>query len=105
PVTKKAKPKNIAPVAPLPAPGHDAMPGMPMPQDGQPAQPHNDGPHHMPGHDTQPANKPSQEMSHDMPGMDMGDHSMTMHGLLGGYAMSREASGTSWQPQAAPHSA
>ena len=27
-----------------------------------------------------------------------------MHGLLGGYAMSREASGTSWQPEAAPHS-
>jgi len=55
-----------------------------------------------------------------MPGMEM-DHSamnhgemahaamkhgaMAMHGLLGGYGMSREASGTSWQPQAAPHSA
>jgi hypothetical protein len=41
----------------------------------------------------------------DMAGMDMGDtgHTMTMHGLLGGYPMSREASGTSWQPDAAPH--
>src|SRR3954464_7253655 len=53
-------------------------------------------------------------MHHDMsgmPGMDpmmMGDamhHGMAMHGLLGGYGMSREASGTSWQPEAAPHSA
>ena len=42
---------------------------------------------------------------HDMPGMGDMSHDMTMHGLLGGYAMSREASGTSWQPQAAPHSA
>jgi hypothetical protein len=42
-------------------------------------------------------------MSHDMAGMDMSSDGMTMHGLLGGYGMSREASGTSWQPQAAPH--
>jgi hypothetical protein len=47
---------------------------------------------------------------HDMPGMDMAgmdhmdmDHDMAMHGLLGGYALSREASGTSWQPDAASH--
>ncbi len=39
-------------------------------------------------------------MSHDMAGM---SHAMAMHGLLGGYGMSREASGTSWQPEAAPH--
>src|ERR1700760_4557201 len=38
----------------------------------------------------------------DMSGMDM-SHPMAMHGLLGSYGMSREASGTSWQPQAAPH--
>jgi len=44
-------------------------------------------------------------MNHDMPGMDHGAMDMPMHGLLGGYGMSREASGTSWQPQAAPHSA
>ena len=43
-------------------------------------------------------------MDQDMAGMDM-SHPMTMHGLLGGYGMSREASGTSWQPQAAPHDA
>jgi hypothetical protein len=39
----------------------------------------------------------------DMSGMAMGGDAMAMHGLLGGYGMSREASGTSWQPQAAPH--
>ena len=43
-------------------------------------------------------------MDHDMAGMDM-SHPMAMHGLLGGYGMSREASGTSWQPDAAPHAA
>ena len=36
----------------------------------------------------------------DMPGMDMGQ---AMTGALGGYAMTREASGTSWQPDASPH--
>lgn len=54
---------------------------------------------------------PGMDMSHmdhgDMQGMDMSgmdmSHPMTMHGLLGGYGMSREASGTSWQPEAAPH--
>ncbi|HEY4076423.1 MAG TPA: hypothetical protein VGM26_05760 [Rhizomicrobium sp.] len=49
---------------------------------------------------------PGMDMDHDVAGMDMGDHKMggmAMHGLLGGYAMSREASGTSWQPDAAPH--
>ena len=43
------------------------------------------------------------DMSHGMAGMDMG--AATMHGLLGAYAMNREASGTSWQPDAAPHNA
>lgn len=37
----------------------------------------------------------------DMSGMDVGD--MPMSGMYGPYAMSREASGTSWQPQAAKH--
>jgi hypothetical protein len=46
------------------------------------------------------------DMSHmdmsgaDMPGMDMG-HAMT--GAFGPYPMTREASGTSWQPDASPH--
>jgi hypothetical protein len=38
----------------------------------------------------------------DMPGMD--HHSMhAMRGLLGSYPMSREASGTAWQPESTPH--
>lgn len=37
-------------------------------------------------------------MDHDMGGMEM-----SAAGLLGDYPMSRDASGTSWQPDAAPH--
>src|SRR5262245_17118490 len=37
----------------------------------------------------------------DMSGMSMG--AMAMSGMYGPYPMSREASGTSWQPQAARH--
>jgi len=36
----------------------------------------------------------------DMPGMDMS--SMSSSGMYGPYAMSREASGTAWQPESAP---
>src|SRR5262245_58727284 len=45
----------------------------------------------------------SHESMHamDMSGMDMGE--MPMTGMYGPYAMSREASGTSWQPEAARH--
>ncbi len=37
----------------------------------------------------------------NMPGMDMS--AMPMTGVLGPYPMTREASGTSWQPDAATH--
>lgn len=37
-----------------------------------------------------------------MPGMESMPH-MSMSGALGSYPMTREASGTSWQPEAAPH--
>src|SRR5690349_9554827 len=40
-------------------------------------------------------------MDHDMAGMDMHEHAMT--GVYGAYPMTREASGTSWQPDAARH--
>lgn len=41
---------------------------------------------------------------HGAPVMDHGGHhGLPMKGVLGPYAMAREASGTSWQPQAAPH--
>src|SRR5215470_9949547 len=45
------------------------------------------------------------DMSHmtGMAGMDMGEMDHAMKGLFGGYAMTREASGTSWQPEASPH--
>jgi hypothetical protein len=36
------------------------------------------------------------------PSMDMSDSGMSMQGAFGPYAMSREASGTSWQPDSAP---
>src|SRR5258705_5339188 len=47
------------------------------------------------------ASKPSAHEGMDMSGMDMGE--MPMSGMYGPYAMSREASGTSWQPEAARH--
>src|SRR5690242_21651538 len=49
----------------------------------------------------------------DMPGMDMSNMDMSHHamahadmmssGVLGAYPMTRDASGTSWQPDAAQH--
>jgi hypothetical protein len=40
-----------------------------------------------------------------MPGMDDGDHGMgSVTAAFGPYSMSREASGTSWQPDVSPHS-
>jgi len=71
----------------------------------------------MDGHDMgrmapDPAPKPAEPPAHDMadmadmPGMSHDpaamDHAMAMPGLLGGYAMTREGSGTSWQPEATP---
>ena len=38
-----------------------------------------------------------------MAGMDMSGMMGAMHGMYGAYAMSREASGTAWQPDAAEH--
>ena len=58
-----------------------------------------------------PASTPDPHAGHDMAGMDMPmdhgamagmDHGMAMPGLLGSYAMTREASGTSWQPESTP---
>src|SRR5262245_13632753 len=39
----------------------------------------------------------------DMSGMDMSGMDMEMHGAYGPYPMTREASGTAWQPDAAGH--
>ncbi len=54
------------------------------------------------------AQEPVDHSAHQMPApvMDHAMHGMAMppmQGVLGPYAMSREASGTSWQPEAAPH--
>ena len=66
--------------------------------------------HAAPPDTTQHASMPGMSQ-HDMTGMDMsrmdmqgmhGDH-MHMSGMYGPYTMSREASGTSWQPDAAGH--
>ena len=65
-----------------------AMPGMNMPA--QPAQ-------------LQPPSHDMAQMDPAMPGMDHGAMTgMAMHGALGTYTMTREASGTSWQPESAP---
>ena len=48
---------------------------------------------------------PSAAFAQDMPGMDMsgGMPAMATTGILGNYPMARDASGTSWQPDAATH--
>jgi hypothetical protein len=80
-------------LAAAPAPAlaqHQHMPGMDMP----PAQP------------AQPQPQPAPEEHQHMPGMEMpaaehADHAMT--GALGPYPMTRESSGTAWQPDASQH--
>jgi hypothetical protein len=76
------------------ASGGQGAPGGPGPSGGQEVQ----GGHDMQGmHDMQGGE--------DMQGMH-GMHGMHgMSALLGPYAMSRESSGTSWQPESAPHEA
>jgi hypothetical protein len=107
PPAKKAKPKKTAPAQSMP-------PTQPMPQSAQPqtipAKPGitmNPTPasQPMPGMAMPQEDKPVSETNNDMAGLDMsdGDHAVAMHGFLGSYGMSREASGTSWQPEAAPH--
>ena len=67
---------------------HEHHPQQPPPAEPQPTEP-----------------KPEDHSMHDMQDMEgMEDHSMhEMRGMLGPYGMSREASGTAWQPDSAPH--
>ncbi|HWE45681.1 MAG TPA: hypothetical protein VG407_06590 [Caulobacteraceae bacterium] len=93
-----------APAVAQDMPGMPAQPPKPQPQtQAQPVQPK-----------PQPADQGSMagmdmSGSHggDMSGMDMSHMDMSrrgaMTGALGGYPMTREASGTSWQPDASPH--
>src|SRR5947207_15944199 len=56
-------------------------------------------------HDAPPDSSAAEPMPgmhhHDMAGMDMSDMHAAMHGMYGPYPMTREASGTAWQPDAA----
>ncbi len=100
PAAKKAKPKK-------PASAPQAQQSVPQPAHTMPDMAIKPAPQPMPGMAMPQDDKPAAKTGHDMAGMDMsaggGGHAMAMHGLLGGYGMSREASGTSWQPEAAPH--
>ena len=53
----------------------------------------------MPGMDTSHGEHAGMDMGHG----DMGHGDMVMRAAFGPYAMNREASGTSWQPDATPH--
>ena len=76
----------------------------PAPADATPAAPDTSAAHAGMHHD-------HSMMMHDHSMMDMPDHAsmhhehggMSMTGAYGPYPMSREASGTAWQPDAAPH--
>ena len=86
--------------------GHEAQPGQhqhgtPPPQQEVPAQ-HD--------HDAQDAPVPQAPAEHDHgahdeqgPADDHAARMAAMTGLFGGYAMGRDASGTSWQPDASTH--
>jgi hypothetical protein len=132
PAIKKSAPKKATPSKPAPAKtaapspaANSPMPGMSMPMDhaapAQPSAPARDM-KPMPGMDhaapAQSAPMPPMDhsqmdhgqMNHNqMGGMDMSGHNMagmqgmTMSGALGSYPMTRDASGTSWQPDLAEH--
>jgi hypothetical protein len=111
----------FAPAAALgqPMPGMD-MPGMDMPGMEAPGHAQAPGPQASP-----PASAPPQAGDHPvaappastadaampgmdvgtgpMPGMAMGEQAHAMSGALGAYPAAREASGTSWQPDASEH--
>src|SRR5881396_3193776 len=99
--------------------GYVVIAGLAIPQPAM-AQMHDD--HAAPADSTRAAAEPDSiahghhDMSspghhHDMAAMEHGhdmaamgdDHEMTMNGLYGPYSMSREASGTAWQPDRAGH--
>jgi hypothetical protein len=95
----------VAFAAPVFAQDMPGMPGMPT----QPAKPQTQTPPQKPK-PADPDAMPGMDMSAahggDMQSMDMSHGQMSstsMTGALGGYAMNREASGTSWQPDVSPH--
>jgi hypothetical protein len=122
----------LLPVAPALAQSMENMPGMNMPgmemppakppakpakpklqkpkataAPATPAAPAQTAPATMPATDETPATQTSPQVSGAealpvMPGMDM-SHGMPAQGIFGSYAMTRDASGTSWQPDLALH--
>jgi hypothetical protein len=76
---------------------HQHMPGMDMPPAAKPAEPQ--------AQRQQPATTDHSQMDHSqmtgMPGTKHPDHAMT--GALGPYPMTRESSGTAWQPDSSDH--
>ncbi len=88
--------------------GHE----MPMPEASAQQAPPAPAPDPHAGHDTDAMESPAEAGSdahagHDMAGMDPGSGAMANHamtGALGPYPMSREASGTAWQPDTGRHS-
>jgi hypothetical protein len=90
---------------PASAQSETEMPGMDMSRDDAKNTKDMKGMKDMPDKDMPDKDTPEKDMSGmDMPGMDMSKMAMPMLGALGPYAMSREASGTSWQPEATPDS-
>jgi hypothetical protein len=83
----------LAAVAAPAAAQHQHMPGMPMPEQKKPA-PDAKAPHDKP--------MPPMEMNHE--DMVVADYRV-MTGALGAYPMTRESSGTSWQPDSSEHAA
>src|SRR5690242_8231841 len=58
----------------------------------------------MPGM-TQPAGTPTAQSADNMSAMNMADMGMPATGILGNYPMTRDSSGTSWQPDNSSHNA
>jgi len=81
-----------------------AMPGMQRGEHGMEAMPGMEHGQH--GMDAMPGTEHGPHGTEAMPGMEHGGHelgAMHMQGQFGPYTMSREASGTSWQPDSTPH--
>src|SRR5678815_801092 len=59
----------------------------------------------MPEHEEKPEQLPDPHAGHDMSAMDESEMALMpgMAGALGPYSMTREASGTAWQPDSAQH--
>ncbi|WP_454884641.1 hypothetical protein [Sphingomonas oryzagri] len=96
-----SSPATMAPAPVAPAPAME-MPMAP-PQETQPAPaPAATGaPDAMPGMDM--GSMKGMDHGTHMSGMDMGGMDMSgMKGMLGGYSMMRDASGTAWQPDSSP---